>query len=227
MTIAETAAVALTNDYAERRADFLRKFDQKAPVDGSKSIERSPSGRYVLETVRYSSGPATWDYSRGVVTEIASGRVIADVKRNLGHFWHAWIFRSEHEEFLLCGEDYQGYSVIDLTTAQTHVEFAASGFDGRGFCWASVQPSPDGTILAVDGCYWACPEELVFFDFSNPSVLPLPELFRVSAEYESGDWAIGDGINRDEFHYRVEAPRYEDDPTPPMIDAVWRRPDRI
>ena len=35
-----------------------------------------------------------------------------------------------------------------------------------------------GHVLAVDGCYWACPYEIVFYDFSDPSRLPLPELDR-------------------------------------------------
>jgi hypothetical protein len=42
----------------------------------------------------------------------------------------------------------------------------------------AVYPSPDGLVLAVDGCYWACPYEIVFFDFANPASLPLPEIDR-------------------------------------------------
>lgn len=49
---------------------------------------------------------------------------------------------------------------------------------GWGFCWANVLPSPDGMTLAVEGCYWACPYDLVFYDFSQPDCLPLPELRR-------------------------------------------------
>jgi hypothetical protein len=34
--------------------------------------------------------------------------------------------------------------------------------------------------LAVDGCYWACPFDVVLYDFRNPEDLPLRELSRVS-----------------------------------------------
>lgn len=204
--------------YRDRRISFLAEFERKKPVEASERIDRSPSGKYAIEIVRYSSGPSTWDYSRGIVTEIDSGRVIADVKRNIDHFWHAWVVQGEGAEYLLCGEDYQGYLVVDLLSASVGIEFPESGYDGVGFCWTAVHPSPDGTVLAVEGCYWACPYELVFLDFSNPSVLPLPELFRtVFCEVAEG-WA-GNG----EFRYTVENPACEDDPKPPVLAAVWTR----
>lgn len=150
------------------------------------------------------------------MTEIVSGRIIADIRRNYGHFWHAWVFRGEREEYLLCGEDYQGYNVIDLVTAGNFVEFPEPGYQGDGFCWVAAHPSPDGKILAVEGCYWACPYELVFFDFSNPSMLPLPELSRADFYEVAEGWA-GDG----EFRYTVEDPACEGDPRPPILPAVW------
>ncbi len=206
-------------DYQARRQDFLDRFDRCVRERGS--IERfpSPSGRYVLETARYQQPDTQWSYSRGILGEIATGRVIADVKRNYGHFWHAWVRKADGSEYLLCGEDYQGYSVIDLATEQMTVEFGKHGFEGWGFCWASVQPSPDGKVLVVEGCYWACPYELVFFDFSDPSVLPLPELFRVSEDNAPGEW-VGD----EEYRYKVALPSDDEDADPPMIDVVWRRP---
>lgn len=207
------------DSYSERRASFLEAFKEKRLVEESVRIDLSPSGRYALETSGYTNGADTWNFSRGVVTEIVSGRILADIRRNYGHFWHAWVFRGEREEYLLCGEDYQGYNVIDLATAGNFVEFPEPGYQGDGFCWVAAHPSPDGKILAVEGCYWACPYELVFFDFSNPCMLPLPELSRADFYEVAEGWA-GDG----EFRYTVEDPACEGDPRPPILPAVWKRP---
>jgi len=87
---------------------------------------------------------------------------------------------------LLCGEDYQGYNVIRLETSENNCFFPSEAFDGRGFCWTEVHPSPDGLVLAIEGCYWGCPYELVFYDFRDPSKLPLPELVRLEYFNVSG-----------------------------------------
>jgi hypothetical protein len=82
---------------------------------------------------------------------------------------------------LLCGEDYQGYSIVNLTAGTCKPFFPEEGYKGCGFCWTAAYPSPDTLVLAVDGCYWACPYDVVLYDFRNPEDLPLRELSRVSS----------------------------------------------
>ncbi len=201
--------------YLEWRAEILAKFAEKSLVEDSVCIHLSPSGRYRLETSRYSSEPAGWDYSRGVVTDTAKGRLIADIKRNHAGFWFAWVLQEDDQEFLLCGEDYQGYNVIDLRRATNTLTFSQEAFDGRGFCWYAARPSADGKTLAVEGCYWACPSELIVFDFSDPSLSPLPELHRVE------DLGVAEGwISTNEFRYTID--EQADGTTPPP--QIWTRP---
>jgi hypothetical protein len=213
--------------YEERRSRFLEVFAQTICDETSVQISLSPSGRYRLEIARHEQPDNRWDYSRGVVTDLRTERTVADIRRNYGHFWHAWVLKGDGSEYLLCGEDYQGYNVIDLATGANRIEFGESGYKGWGFCWAAAQPSPDGRILVVEGCHWACPYELVFFDFRDPSTLPLPELFRVSEDNAPGQW-VGNG----EYHYKValetiDGEDKDEDMDPPMVDAVWRRPEWI
>jgi hypothetical protein len=139
-----------------------------------------------LRIDRYRRGPDKWDYSRGIVRRLADGAVVADIKRNYSDFWHAWVQHPNGCEYLLCGEDYQGYSIINLTKNTVSTYLPPEALKGHGFCWTSVYPSPDGLILAVYGCYWAQPYEAVLYDFSNPGVLPLPELHRIDPE----DWQV-------------------------------------
>lgn len=169
-----------------------------APVSGSRELHTSPSGDYSLEITEYTSGPESWNYSRGRVQEVASGSLIADVKRNLAGFWFAWVLR-EDGEYLLCGEDYQGYNVIDLRRGRNVLTFPPEAFKGQGFCWGTARPSPHGRVLAVEGCYWGGPNELVFYDFTEPLRSPLPEIARIDEILRAESW-LDDG----HFAYVVE-----------------------
>ncbi len=173
--------------YAAKRAEIENRFSQCTEVEDSIATHKSPSGGFLLTISRYTTGPDTWDYSRGIVRRL-SGELIADIKRNYGHFWHAWVQHGNGCEYLLCGEDYQGYTVINLTTGHTASYFPEQGHQGFGFCWADVHPSPDGDILAVDGCYWAAPYEVVFYDFRNPDELPLAEIERIDSLDTCDGW---------------------------------------
>jgi len=185
--------------YLEKRKGVEQFFVPENKIADSGVTVISPSGRYELETYRYSTGPKSWNYSRGIVKRFSDNKIIADVKRNYGHFWYAWVQHANGNEYLLCGEDYQGYSIVNLTEETYHVFFPESGYKGFGFCWTAVYPSPDSLILAVDGCYWACPYEIVFFDFANPFVLPLPEIERCDGVT---DPVIG-WIDNDTFAFTV------------------------
>jgi len=178
----------MNRKYRKRRKAFEKQFRAYTPVPGSEEIIVSPSGSYELTVTQYTAGPSTWGFSRGVVVNTETRKQLADVKRNYGAFWHAWVQHSNGNEYLLCGEDYQGYLVINLTENRIHTHFPEKGHDGWGFCWAQVFPSPDGHMLAVDGCYWACPYDLVFYDFRTPDVLPFPELSRVDSLDDSAGW---------------------------------------
>jgi hypothetical protein len=137
----------------------------------------SPSGKYKLVISSYDQGKGYWNYTRGEVYE--NEKRIADVKRNYSAFPFSWIEGHKNgHDYLICGEDYQGQTIVELDTGK-RLDHMSKGHDkGHGFCWAAHSPSPDGTMLLVSGCYWACPYEFVIFDFSEPMSPPWKELFR-------------------------------------------------
>lgn len=176
------------NCYADRRKELDALILPENRVENSVEADESPCGKYRLEICQYSTEPDAWNVSRGIVTRKHDNQLIIDVKRNFGHFWYAWVQHPNQNDYLLCGEDYQGYSVINLTTGKSTVYFPDAGYKGFGFCWTAVDASPDCLILAVDGCYWACPYEVVFYDFRNPEQLPLPELGRIGSLDDCEGW---------------------------------------
>jgi hypothetical protein len=132
-----------------------------------------------------------WSYSLGLVLDI-HGKVLTSVKRNYPQFPYALIesHPSDGHDYLVCGEDYQGQTIVCLTTGEKKSYLPPEACRGSGLCWAGIYPSPNKKVLAVDACYWGGPYDLYLFDFSSPMDLPYPELKRISnLDYnESYEW---------------------------------------
>jgi hypothetical protein len=197
--LASTLGLTMNNpSYAEWRQHIEKRFSEMQPIGEPSDIHHSPSGTYSLEIIQYTSGPESWNYSRGLVRHNASKKVIADVKRNLAGFWFAWVLRPDGE-YLLCGEDYQGYNVLDLGRGVNALTFPVEAYKGLGFCWGSAHPSPTTQLLAVEGCYWGGPNEIVIFDFSEACRSPLPEIARIEETLQAKGW-----LSDSEFEFTVE-----------------------
>jgi hypothetical protein len=189
--------------YEQLRQEVLLRFDGLTVDAISEKIFVSPSRKFSLQTSIWTGSDSRWDYSRGIVRRLDSQEIIADIKRNHALFWHSWVLQGDNE-YLLCGEDYQGYNVIALNgvnCGRNMFTFPPEAVDGRGFCWTAVKASPDGKTLAVDGCYWACESELVLVDFSNPLQSPLPEKARHVHLKSLGNW-----IDNEQIEFTVYPP---------------------
>jgi hypothetical protein len=148
-----------------RRASF---FDPKNEAEGSRKEILSPSGKYKLVTAGFTTGKGSWNYTQGVVYRKDDDKPIATVQRNYSRFPHLFIENHPKGDFLVCGEDYQGQTVVDLTSG-TRRDLMSDGSDkGWGFCWSSYTYSAPNQILIVDGCFWGAPYEYRFHDFSDP-----------------------------------------------------------
>lgn len=135
----------------------------------------SPSGRYRLTVKYYGTKPGCWNYSRGIIHRISDNQQICDLKRNYGSFTHSFVTKNE-QEWLISGRDYQNQTLVNLETGKEYQPPETEDIKkGVAFCWVSSFLSPDGNILVVEGCHWACPYEFRFFDFTDPS-LGWPEL---------------------------------------------------
>lgn len=179
----------MDNRYTEKRRAIEEVFSRYSRLEGEDQEYVSPSGLYQLCISHHGvPGEVCWEYSRGIVRRLADRKILADVKRNIGHFWHAWVDHPNGNEYLLLGEDYQGYSVVNLTEGQYKAYFPEAGYIGNAFCWAAVYPSPDKLVLAVDGCLWACPYELAFYDFRTPDVLPYKKIGKGPELTECTGW---------------------------------------
>lgn len=130
-------------------------------------VIKSDSERYELHLTYHSNGPGYWNYSKAKV--FRDGTLVTEVCRNYGSF--PFLFVEGHpngNDYLICGEDYQGQVVIELNTGRRRGLLPEEAKQGHGFCWSSYEFDVKSQLLVVNGCFWACPYEYKLFDFSDP-----------------------------------------------------------
>lgn len=86
-----------------------------------------------------------------------------------------WLSKN-NKEYLILPEAFQGQSIFDVNARQLHSFYSSSD----PFIWTGIYPSPDGNKIAVDGCYWACPNELRIYNTENITALPYPLIYQES-----------------------------------------------
>jgi hypothetical protein len=144
----------------------------------------SPSGNFVLNISSVETRKGCWNYTRGMIMD-KNVNLIADIKRNYCSFPYLWVLHPNGNEYLVCGEDYQGYTIINVSKGTVQTFIPEGWLNGVGFCWVDHKFDPETQHIVVEGCFWACPYERVTYNFSNPDVLPLPELKREDVEEEN------------------------------------------
>jgi hypothetical protein len=198
------------------------RFEPKNERPDSREECLSPSARYRLVTSAFSTGPVSWEYSQGVVYRLGDDGAIATVQRNYGAFPHLFIEGHPKGDFLVCGEDYQGQTVIELTTGRRRDVLSQGADDGVGFCWASYRYDGPTQILVVCGCIWACPYEYRFFDFCDPmSGWPEIELDHpVDADDRRAPELDPDGTLRCYETRQVDDAARGEPSAPPIVDVI-------
>lgn len=173
------------------RSEKSKYFKDDNIVADSTTTYKSQSGKYELTIIQYKTEEKAWNYSLGKVYLISGSekQLIAEIQRNYHSFPYSFV--EEHpngHDYLVCGEDYQGQTIIELDTGKRKDWIPAMG----GYCWKQITPSPSKTLLFVDGCYWACPGDSIIVDFSSPLSPPFDRL--------NGDFTINSfkGWNEDD-----------------------------
>jgi len=142
------------------------------PVTGPKKKRDpipSPSGKYVLSISSKETKPGCWNYTTGEVAQADTGEVIKTVERNYSSFPFAWVEGHPNgHDYLVCGADYQGQTVIELDTGGRLDFLPEDAKQGHGFCWSVYEFNREHQMMVVDGCIWAAPYEFRFYDFSDP-----------------------------------------------------------
>jgi hypothetical protein len=182
------------NKIQEVRETLARELASARRDPDERIVESSPCGRYELELNFYATArfPDRVSIAVAVVRATATGEVIATIPRNDEQCFQGWVTRDGRDYFLFA-EDLEGQSVAELSTRR--VEGFSS--EDETFIWTEFHPSPDGSKVAILGCYWACPYAVTVYDFREPMSLPLPILGQFPLPENDGkfsEWTCADSF---------------------------------
>ncbi|TVX91386.1 hypothetical protein [Cohnella terricola] len=175
--------IAYTNEYQEHKKKLEYIYNKKFM---SKDTEERhlPDGKHILKTYYYyDDSHQVSEYNvRASKTDVLDlrGNILTELK-NIDY--HVDLFtmveHSNGKNYLLFSTELYGYSVLDFSDFSAYHFIPAESFKEHKetFIWTNVLYCAQNNILAVDGCYWACPSSTYFFDFSNPTNIPLKELY--------------------------------------------------
>lgn len=167
-----------------RKASFYKE-EHRRPECRKEVL--SPEGRYKLVIDTFTTGTGSWNYTQGTIYHQDSDKPVAVVQRNYCSFPYLWVEHPNGHLYLVCGENYQGQTVIEVDTGERRDTLPGEAKQGWGFCWAVYKFDPATCLLLVDGCFWACPYEFKFFDFSDP-MKGWPELETDHEVYADSRW---------------------------------------
>jgi hypothetical protein len=154
-------------------------------------VHDSPSGLYRLRIWLSKKIPGYWQWSIAEIENISTHENISVVHRNYPAFPFAWAEgHPDGHNYLLCGEDYQGQTVIQLDTGLRKDYLPIASRMGTAFCWVLIDDidlESHPPQVQVIGCYWGAGEENVLYDFSSPMDLPYREIERWDTPFDEED----------------------------------------
>lgn len=174
------------------RAEILRHFDDKAMLADTEETHFWPDNKYCFTSnyYRQTDGHRNWNVSKIQIFQTATKEKILEFIRNDDSLFHGWL-TVDNKCYLLLSEDLEGKSIFDFTSRK----FYSYSFEDDKFIWCEYYPSPDEKRLAIVGCYWACPYEIVVFDTSEPTCYPYKELYRQDTFQEKIEWIDNKTLN--------------------------------
>jgi hypothetical protein len=103
------------------------------------------------------------------------------------------IYHRDGNEYMIFRSELYGYSVLNLDTLKDFHYVPSQSFKVQGgetFIWTEIFYNNINNILAVSGCYWACPYSIVLVDCSEPMLPGIKQIDihdKLDSNYEKYD----------------------------------------
>ena len=155
--------IAYTPEYQAQRQKWAAVF---APENLQDTEEFTFEGGYALTRHNYFCKIEEYHITGSETIVVLEGEEIYRWRNtdNSGEFVEL-IRHSNGRSYLLFRIDLYGYGVFDLTDRK---DFFYIPKVAETFIWTDVHYCPQSDMLAVDGCYWACPNGVHLVEFSDP-----------------------------------------------------------
>lgn len=183
------------NWYAEKRQEVEKKFQKGKYLHDKRKTFHSESGKYQLQItpVIFKVKDRFWAYTIGKVLASDNKTVLHTIKRDSDKFPFFFTEGHDGKDYLLCGEDRQGQTIIELNTGQTTTYVGEKAKRDMEFAWQKFHVSPDKEHIAIEGYAKSNHKDfseyrsIRFFNFKQPMILPYYEIGdRITFPYDEG-----------------------------------------
>jgi len=144
--------------------------------------------KYRLEVAKIKGKEGYWDTSEASV--YLDGKLLLKVERNYPFFPYAFLLDHPNtgHDYLICGSDYQGLTVVNLSSGERKDFLPTSAARGMGFCHTAFKISPNRLLLSSIGCFWGGPYKGMVYEVSDPLSMPWECLFRTNGDVIKMSW---------------------------------------
>jgi len=155
--------------------EYKKRWNDCQPLFISNNLEQSKkqclSAQYSVHINEYNGGVGNSNLHGSECSLVnRDGKTVSEWRSidNDGEFYKI-IGHSNGKEYLIFRQDLYGYSVLDIDSGEKMQFFPSESLNGgETFIWTDVEYNPLNNVLAVSGCYWACPSSTHLFTFDNP-----------------------------------------------------------
>ena len=213
--------------YEERRNRVIKAVSTGKALKAKKEIRASPSGKYMLELTPYSVKDMRCPFFSVVeIIRKIDGERMGKIIRNEADFPFLFIEEYEGKDYLMCAEDYQGFTLINITDGKKYDYVPEKSKRDLALRIMDFYISPDRRTLAIEGCGRTKPSDLVdwdeihFYKIEDLTKLPYQEVDkRITFAYDKvigwetnerfivsriEDYIVPSGVCLDEVKDQVE-----------------------
>lgn len=184
-----------TNIYQNRVKEVMSLFTQENYDEKEVMEFVGRTGKYRIDINRYVGSTGKYNL-KGSACSFFNNNILLKTWYcidNSAEFYRL-ITHKNGKDYLLFRQDLYGYSVLDIETTQIMHFFPDYSLNtGETFIWADVYYNPINNILAVCGCYWACPNSVQLFTFDDP-ISEVPTFIDIISCLD-GDYDVYDEID--------------------------------
>lgn len=171
--------------YEDRRGKVMQAVSLGKPMKGKKEIRKSPSGKYSLELMPYVVKDNRCPYYSVVeITRSSDGDRVGKIIRNEADFPFLFVEDHEGKDYLLCAEDYQGFTIVNITEGKKYDYIAEKSKRDLALRITDFYISPNKSTLAIEGFIKSKPTDIVeldeihFYKIKELTKLPYAEVDR-------------------------------------------------
>ena len=176
----------MKNELTERSQQIQAACDTKSQKSETKMelIADLPEG-YSCYVTRYDFGTGAWSYLKIEIFTLNGDSIV--FYRNYPSFPHIYV-RQNNMDYLITSEDYQGYTVVNLTKCTVRTILHPGREKGWGWCPVEFHyyDEIDG-LLDVEGCYWGAEFEHRRYIVEDFDTFNFDEFETIPVEYEDED----------------------------------------